>query len=76
MRGLYRRKQDAKECAESPPHPALRADLSPQAGRGERNDLPSSKHRSRPPLGIDDVAQAVAEQIEAEHRDHQRKAGE
>src|ERR1700754_2521859 len=26
-----------------------------------------------PPLRIDDVAQAVAEQVEAEHRDHQRK---
>jgi len=24
------------KCVESPPHPALRADLSPQAGRGER----------------------------------------
>src|SRR3954454_25329254 len=30
---------------------------------------------SRPPLRVDDVAQAVAEQVEAEHRDHQRKAG-
>src|SRR3954451_23485249 len=29
---------------------------------------------SRPPLRVDDVAQAVAEQVEAEHRDHQRKA--
>ena len=28
------------------------------------------------PLRIDDVAQAVAEQVEAEHRDHQRGAGE
>src|SRR5713226_10482285 len=27
------------------------------------------------PPGIDDVAQAVAEQIEAKHRDHQRGAG-
>src|SRR5262245_19343487 len=27
------------------------------------------------PLRIDDVAQAVAEQVEAEHRDHQRRAG-
>src|SRR4051812_9920285 len=31
---------------------------------------------SRPPLRIDDVAQAVAEQIEAEHRDHQRETRE
>src|ERR1700716_1764599 len=30
---------------------------------------------SRPPLRIDDVAQTVAEQVEAEHRDHQRQAG-
>src|SRR5664279_1295273 len=28
---------------------------------------------SRPPLRIDDVAQAVAEQVETEHRDHQRQ---
>src|SRR4051812_6970367 len=28
---------------------------------------------SRPPLRVDDVAQAVAEQVEAEHRDHQRQ---
>src|SRR3954453_4963298 len=27
----------------------------------------------RPPLRVDDVAQAVAEQVEAEHRDHQRQ---
>src|ERR1700726_5069862 len=31
---------------------------------------------SRPSLRIDDIAQAGAEQIEAEHRDHQCKAGE
>src|SRR5437879_7047295 len=31
---------------------------------------------SRPPLRIDDVAQAVAEQVETKHRDHQRQAGE
>src|SRR6201994_2665803 len=31
---------------------------------------------SGPPLGIDDIAQAVAEQVEAEHRDHQRQARE
>src|SRR3954451_19715679 len=30
---------------------------------------------SRPPLRIDDVAQTVAEQIKAKHRDHQRKTG-
>src|SRR6478735_929783 len=30
---------------------------------------------SRAPLRIDDVAQTVAEQIEAEHGDHQRKTG-
>src|SRR6201989_1862746 len=27
------------------------------------------------PLRIDDVTQAIAEQVEAEHRDHQRGAG-
>src|ERR1700692_2358720 len=31
---------------------------------------------SRPSLRIDDVAQTVAEQVEAEHRDHQREARE
>src|SRR5438552_17065111 len=31
---------------------------------------------SRPPLRIDDVAQAVAKQVEAEHRDHQRQTWE
>src|ERR1700720_3325934 len=30
---------------------------------------------SRPSLRIDDVAQAVAEQVEAEHRDHQGDTG-
>src|ERR1700733_14184758 len=29
----------------------------------------------RPPLRVDQIAQAVAEQVEAEHRDHQRSAG-
>src|ERR1700676_706467 len=35
--------------AESPPHPALRADLSPQAGRGESNSSfrGASKTRTR-----------------------------
>src|SRR5258707_931718 len=28
-----------------------------------------------PPLRVDDVAQTVAEQVETEHRDHQREAG-
>src|SRR5712672_1235797 len=32
--------------------------------------------KSRPPLRVDDVAQPVAEQVEAEHRDHQRGARE
>src|SRR5713101_8804708 len=31
---------------------------------------------SRSPLRIDDVAQAIAEKIEAEHRDHQGRARE
>src|SRR5580700_5301641 len=31
---------------------------------------------SRSPLRIDDIAQAVAEQVEAEHRDHQCEARE
>src|ERR1700761_6124658 len=30
---------------------------------------------SRPALRIDDVSETVAEQVEAEHRDHQREAG-
>src|SRR5260221_10674330 len=30
---------------------------------------------SCPPLRIDDIAQTVAEQVETEHRDHQREAG-
>src|ERR1044072_5814260 len=34
-----------------------------------------SMRASRAPLRIDDVAQAVAQQIEAEHRDHQREPG-
>src|SRR5215468_2246898 len=34
-----------------------------------------SEQSSRPPLRIDDVAQAIAEQVEAEHRNHQREAG-
>src|SRR5262245_26940079 len=32
--------------------------------------------RSRSPLRIDNIAQAVAEKIEAEHRDHQGRARE
>src|ERR1700748_547065 len=31
---------------------------------------------SRPPLGVDDVAEAVTEKVEAEHGDHQREARE
>src|SRR5258708_38124289 len=46
--------------------------LAPCMGRGKQ----SLNRPSRPPLRIDDVAQAVAEQIEAEHRDHQREARE
>src|SRR5205814_1161825 len=46
--------------------------LAPCRGRGER----SLNRPSRPPLRIDDVTQAVAEQVEAEHREHQRQSGE
>src|SRR5882757_4936507 len=46
--------------------------LRPCGGRGEQ----SLNWSSRPPLRVDDVAQAVAEQIEAEHRDHQRQTRE
>src|SRR5688500_12936168 len=46
--------------------------LAPCGGRGGQ----SLNRSSRPPLRIDDVAQAVAEQIEAEHREHQRQARE
>ncbi|THD50230.1 MAG: hypothetical protein E8A46_18505 [Bradyrhizobium sp.] len=34
--------------AESPPHPALRADLSPQAGRGQPNALAYSVQNHHP----------------------------
>src|SRR3954463_7181023 len=36
-------------------------------------DEQGSSQPSRPPLRVDDVAQAVAEQVEAEYRDHQRQ---
>ena len=42
----------------------------------EQRDALVMASASRPPLRIDDVAQAVAEQVEAEHRDHQRQARE
>src|SRR3954468_648074 len=42
----------------------------------ERYDRTGQTSSSRPPLRIDDVAQTVAEQVEAEHRDHQREARE
>ena len=32
------------------------------------------RHGLSPPLRVDQIAQAVAQQIEAEHRDHQRQA--
>src|SRR3954451_19631844 len=37
--------------------------------------ISAPKQPSRPPLRVDDVAQAVAEEVEAEHGDHQRQAG-
>jgi hypothetical protein len=33
-------------------------------------------HLSRPSLRIDNIAQTVAEQVETEHRDHQRQPRE
>src|SRR6185503_18181083 len=45
-----------------------RSSLLPHSRDGQ-----SQRQPSRPPLRIDDVAQAVAEQVEAEHRDHQRQ---
>jgi hypothetical protein len=36
-KGTPCRVQDTRSLAPVPPHPALRADLSPQAGRGEMN---------------------------------------
>src|SRR3954452_21275388 len=39
----------------------------------EGPDEQSRSQPSRPPLRVDDVAQAVAEQVEAEPRDHQRQ---
>src|ERR1700716_2771904 len=74
VRGFYQRIQQTEECAENPPHPDRqgRSDLSPRAGRGEGETTHAyCAHRSRPPLRVDDVAQAVAKQVEAEHRDHQ-----
>jgi hypothetical protein len=42
---------DGLGFAESPPHPALRADLSPQAGRGERDSFAdSAQHHHTPAL--------------------------
>src|SRR4030095_3541148 len=41
--------------------------LPPCRGRDEQ----SLNEPSRPPLRIDDVAQAVTEQVETEHREHQ-----
>src|SRR6266516_6871823 len=74
VRGFYQRTQEKEECAEAPPHPdRKRSDLSPQAGRGEETALGCCTHASRPSLRIDDVAQAIAEQVEAEHRHHQRQ---
>jgi hypothetical protein len=78
MRGFYQRVQQREEFAESPPHPVSRYRAKPTSprrrGGGKENAAKQLSHRSRPPLRIDDVAQTVAEQIEAEHRDHQRKA--
>src|SRR6202043_2327292 len=44
---------------------------------GDLEDGESARHPrgSGPPPRIDDVAQAVAQEIEAEYRDHQRGAG-
>ena len=42
----------------------------------QRREVRSVGRRSGAPLRIDDVAQAVAEQVEAEHRDHQRERRE
>jgi hypothetical protein len=36
---------DRLGLAESPPHPALRADLSPQAGRGKQKHRPGMTER-------------------------------
>src|SRR5215207_3528762 len=41
-----------------------------------RYNRTGSGRSSRPPLRIDDVAKAVAEQVETEHRDHQRQPRE
>src|SRR6266436_8701899 len=61
------------------PHPdcfAVRP-LPVSTGRGERKRR-FRKHRSpsRPSLRIDDIAETIAEQVEAEHRDHQGQARE
>src|SRR5215475_9392313 len=46
----------------------------PASGEGAHRRMLSQPSRS--PLRIDDIAQAVAEQVEAEHGHHQRKARE
>src|SRR5436190_13124761 len=46
------------------------------AGRGEDETGARTVWSSRPPLRIDDVTQTVAEQVEAEHRDHERETRE
>src|SRR5215470_10693732 len=56
------------------PDPTIRKTTPCKVAQGWR--CIGSGQPSRPPLRIDDVAQAIAKQVEAEHRDHQRKAGE
>src|SRR5438132_7015834 len=53
--------------------PGLLSYFLRSCGGGDQQSL---NRPSCPPLRVDDVAQAVAEQIEAEHRDHQRKPRE
>src|SRR5215475_9444398 len=55
-------------------HPKIRKTTPCKVAKGWRGI--ESGQPLRPPLRIDDVAQAVAEQVETEHRDHQRKTGE
>src|SRR5262245_26010347 len=55
-------------------HPKIRKTTPCKVAEGWCGMVPGLP--SRPPLRIDDVAQAIAKQVEAEHRDHQRKARE
>ena len=55
---------------------APRGELDGQVADIEQREGAVMARASRAPLRVDDVAQAVAQQIEAEHGDHQRQRRE